>query len=436
MFFIAFASYVSLGCPKNTVDTEIMLHILEKEYSITDDCSKAEVLIVNTCGFIRDAKEESINAIYTFANLKKNTDKILIVTGCLSQRYSQELLDEIPEINVCMGVEQYLNILYAIHKAKKGERFTMCDRLPIALTGKRKLISPKSIAYVKIAEGCNNRCSFCAIPYIRGKYRSVAMEEVYAEVESLVDRGIKEVIFIAEDTTRYGIDLYKKPMLAELIDKVAQIKGLLRIRLLYCYPDTLTKELIDTMDKHSNVCKYLDIPLQHADEALLKSMNRKGNPGEYSQIIQYARDKGFFIRTTFIVGFPGETKTQFIKLVDYVKNMRFDRLGVFTYSPEEGTKGAKMPNQIPEHIKDERKDLLLQVQADISFENNQRRIGEIVDVLVERKINGKIEARSYAEAPDIDGLVFLSDREDKVIGEIYKAKIVSADTFDLYAEWL
>ena len=436
MLYIAYAAYISLGCPKNTVDTELMLNQLEKEYEITDDFDKADVLIVNTCGFIRDAKEESLNAIYTLANIKAGTNKLLIVTGCLSQRYSDELLKEIPEINVCMGVEQYMNILHAIHRAKGGERFAMCGRINFAITGKRKLITPKSVAYVKIAEGCNNRCSFCAIPMIRGSYRSVPMNIIEDEVKQLVSEGIKEIIFIAEDTTRYGIDIYGKPVLDELVDKIAQIDGLLRLRLLYCYPDSLTKELIDTMSKHENVCNYLDIPLQHGDAELLKSMNRKGNPLEYSDIISYAKSKGFIIRTTFIVGFPGETREQFIHLVEYVKRMKFDRLGVFTYSPEEGTKGAQMPNQISESLKQKRKDELLQVQADISYNNNQDRIGEIVEVLVERKENGNVEARSYGEAPDIDGLVILKDNENIKIGEIYKAKIVSADTYDLYAEWM
>lgn len=436
MFCIAYAAYISLGCPKNTVDTELMLYQIEKEYEITDDFDKAELLIVNTCSFIRDAKEESLNAIYSLANIKADSDKILIVAGCLSQRYSEELLQEIPEINVCIGVEQYLNILNAIHRAKNGERFALCDRIEFALSGKRKLITQKSMAYVKISEGCNNRCSFCAIPMIRGKYRSVPIEDLVAEVQDLVEKGIKEIIFIAEDTTRYGIDIYGKPMLDKLIDKVANIKGLIRLRLLYCYPDTLTKELIDTMAKYDNVCNYLDIPLQHGDAELLKSMNRKGNPQEYSAIINYAKEKGFIIRTTFIVGFPGETVQHFLNLVEYVKRMRFDRLGVFTYSAEEGTKGASMANQVPENVKQRRKDELLQVQADISYENNQKRIGEIVDLLVERKIDNHIEARSYGEAPDIDGLVILKDNPGIKIGEIYKAKIISADTFDLYAEWL
>lgn len=436
MILIQSAAVVSLGCPKNTVDTEIMLHQLEKEYRIVEDFHTADVLIVNTCGFIKDAKEESINTIFDMANAKQgNKDKLLIVTGCLSQRYSEDLLKEIPEINFCMGVEQYLNILPAIERAKKGERFALCERLPVALIGKRKLITPKHTVYVKISEGCNNNCSFCAIPMIRGRYRSVAMEDVLAEVQSLVAQGAKEIIFVAEDTTRYGVDLYKKPMLAELLRKVSKIEGLHRIRLHYCYPDTLTRELIDVIAEHDNICNYIDIPLQHADGALLKSMHRRGTPKEFTDTINYARGRGIIIRTTFIVGFPGETEEQFQTLVDYVKEMHFDRLGVFTYSAEEGTKAATMENQIPEEIKDLRKDTIMSLQADISFANNQRRVGELCDVLVEKIMQDKILGRSYGESPEIDGLVILPVKEGIEIGGIYPIEVMEADTYDLYAEW-
>ncbi len=435
MILIKSAAIVSLGCPKNTVDSEIMLHQLSKQYEITNDFHEAEILVVNTCGFIKDAKEESINTILDLASIKKQGEQILIVTGCLSQRYSEELLQEIPEIDICMGVEQYLNVLPAIERAKKGERFTMCDRIKVALHGKRKLITPKHTVYVKISEGCNNSCSFCIIPSIRGRYRSVAMEDILAETQSLVEQGAKEIIFVAEDTTRYGEDLYGKPRLAELLDKAAQIPNLKMLRVLYCYPDTLTKELIDIMASHSNICKYLDIPLQHADQDLLKSMNRKGTPEEFTDTILYAKSKGFIIRTTFIVGFPGETEAHFENLVKFVQKMQFDRLGVFTYSPEEGTRAAKMQNQIQEELKDQRKDIIMRLQADISFANNQKRVGEHCTVLVEGFENGLTIARSYAEAPDVDGTILLPMAENIKIGGLYPAEIMSADTYDLYAEW-
>jgi len=436
MILIQTAAVVSLGCPKNTVDTEIMLHQLEQEYRIVDDFHTADILVVNTCGFIKDAKEESINTIFDLAQIKKGSDKILIVTGCLSQRYSEDLLSDIPEINICMGVEQYLNILPAIRRAQKGERFALCGRLPVALIGKRRLITPKHTVYVKISEGCNNACTFCAIPMIRGRYRSVPMEDVLAEMKGLVAQGAREIIFVAEDTTRYGVDLYKKPMLAELLRRAAQIPDLQRIRLHYCYPDTLTTELIDVIAAHDNICNYIDIPLQHADEDLLKSMHRRGTPAEFTDTIHYARSKGILVRTTFIVGFPGETEAQFGRLVDFVKQMRFDRLGVFTYSPEEGTKAAEMPNQIPEGIKEQRKDIIMTLQADIAYQNNQERIGERCDVLVERFTpDGKAEGRSYGESPDIDGLVILDKIDGIQIGGIYPIEIVGADTYDLYAEW-
>lgn len=436
MFFIQSAAVISLGCSKNTVDTEIMLYQLKKEYNITNDFSNADILIVNTCGFINDAKEESINTIFELAKLKNNENKLLIVTGCLAQRYAQQLLDDIPEIDIVMGVEQYLNILPAIKRAKQGERFHMIERIPIALNGKRVLTTPSYTAFVKIAEGCNNRCSFCAIPFIRGKYRSVPMEKVEEEVRHFVAKGVKEIVLIAEDTTRYGIDLYKKPSLYPLLERLVKIEGLKWLRVLYCYPDTLSRDLIDLMAESPNICKYLDIPLQHASNALLKSMNRRGTNADFTDLINYARQRGFTIRTTFIVGFPGETEEQFEELLNYTKNIAFDRMGAFAYSPEEGTKGAQMPNQVPEDIKRKRLSELMELQAEISLQNNKKRVGKEYTVLVRGLMDdGYIHARSQSEAPEVDGEILLPNIVGVKAGDMREVIITSADVYDLYAEW-
>lgn len=414
-----------------------MLYQLSKEYNIINDYSKADILIVNTCAFIFDAKEESINTIFELAKYKKNNCKLLVATGCLSQRYAKELLDEIPEIDLLIGVEQYLNTLQHIKKALAGERFAACERVAFALQGKRILTTPKHTAYVKIAEGCNNSCTFCAIPLIRGRYRSVPMEDVLAEMQSLADKGVKELILIAEDTTRYGIDLYKKPCLPELLDKAAQIKGLKWIRLLYCYPDTMSMELLDVMSKHDNICKYIDIPLQHYDEQVLKAMNRRGTPKDFKHLLTVAKDRGFAIRTTIIVGFPGETEQQFNALYNFVNEFKFDRLGAFTYSMEEGTVAAKMPMQIDENIKQNRLDRLMELQAEISMENNQKHVGTEREVLVEKiGRDGFIHCRSQYEAPDVDGEILLPINKNVKVGQFYNIKIVRADTYDLYGEWM
>ncbi len=414
-----------------------MLYQLSKEYNIVNDYSKADILIVNTCAFIHDAKEESISTIFELAKYKANKCKLLVATGCLSQRYAKELLDEIPELDLLIGVEQYLNTLQHIKKALTGERFAACDRIKVALQGKRILSTPKHTAYVKIAEGCNNSCTFCAIPIIRGRYRSVPMEDVLAEMQALADKGVSELILIAEDTTRYGIDLYKKPSLPQLLEKAAQIKGIKWIRLLYCYPDTMSMELLDVMSKYDNICKYIDIPLQHYDPQVLKAMNRRGTPEDFKNLLTVAKNRGFAIRTTIIVGFPGETEEQFDTLFNFVNEFKFDRLGAFTYSIEEGTIAAKLPNQIDEDIKKNRLDRLMELQAEISMENNQKHVGTEREVLVEKiGSDGFIHCRSQYEAPDVDGEILMPINKNVKLGQFYNVKIVKADTYDLYGEWM
>ena len=440
---------VSLGCPKNLVDSETMLGLIHEEnYEITNDPSEAEIIIVNTCGFIESAKEESINTILQMAEYKKSGScKYIIVTGCLSQRYAEELFSELPEADAIAGVEVYDEIGSIIKRVMNGERFIMLERSKpdVIYTSKetflpRILTTPSYTAYLKIAEGCDNCCSYCAIPKIRGPYRSKPMEQVLKEAKALADNGVKELIVVAQDTTRYGEDLPGgKLLLADLLKELNKIESLKWIRVMYCYPNNFTDELIETFASLDKVCKYVDLPLQHASNRLLTSMNRYDTREEVETLLAKLRKRipGIVIRTTFIVGFPGETDADFEELKEFVEQQRFENAGVFAYSQEEGTVAGAMPNQIPDEIKQERYHELMALQAQISEEIHKDTEGQTLEVLVEgieEDGSGLHYGRSYREAPDIDGLVFIENPGDIEPGCFVKVNILQGFTYESVGE--
>lgn len=440
---------VSLGCPKNLVDSETMLGLIHEEnYEITNDPSEAEIIIVNTCGFIESAKEESINTILQMAEYKKSGScKYIIVTGCLSQRYAKELFNELPEADAIAGVEVYDEIGSIIKRVMNGERFIMLERSKpdVIYTSKetflpRILTTPSYTAYLKIAEGCDNCCSYCAIPKIRGPYRSKPMEQVLKEAKALADNGVKELIVVAQDTTRYGEDLPgSKLLLADLLKELNKIESLKWIRVMYCYPNNFTDELIETFASLDKVCKYVDLPLQHASNRLLVSMNRYDTREEVETLLAKLRKRipGIVIRTTFIVGFPGETDADFEELKEFVEQQRFENAGVFAYSQEEGTVAGAMPNQIPDEIKQERYHELMALQAQISEEIHKDTEGQTLEVLVEgieEDGSGLHYGRSYREAPDIDGLVFIENPGDIKPGCFVNVNILQGFTYESVGE--
>ena len=440
---------VSLGCPKNLVDSETMLGLIHEEnYEITNDPSEAEIIIVNTCGFIESAKEESINTILQMAEYKKSGScKYIIVTGCLSQRYAEELFNELPEADAIAGVEVYDEIGSIIKRVMNGERFIMLERSKpdVIYTSKetflpRILTTPSYTAYLKIADGCDNCCSYCAIPKIRGPYRSKPMEQVLKEAKALADNGVKELIVVAQDTTRYGEDLSGgKLLLADLLKELNKIESLKWIRVMYCYPNNFTDELIETFASLDKVCKYVDLPLQHASNRLLASMNRYDTREEVETLLAKLRKRipGIVIRTTFIVGFPGETDADFEELKEFVEQQRFENAGVFAYSQEEGTVAGAMPNQIPDEIKQERYHELMALQAQISEEIHKDTEGQTLEVLVEgieEDGSGLHYGRSYREAPDIDGLVFIENPGDIKPGCFVKVNILQGFTYESVGE--
>lgn len=440
---------VSLGCPKNLVDSETMLGLIHEEnYEITNDPSEAEIIIVNTCGFIESAKEESINTILQMAEYKKSGScKYIIVTGCLSQRYAEELFNELPEADAIAGVEVYDEIGSIIKRVINGERFIMLERSKpdVIYTSKetflpRILTTPSYTAYLKIAEGCDNCCSYCAIPKIRGPYRSKPMEQVLKEAKALANNGVKELIVVAQDTTCYGEDLPGgKLLLADLLKELNKIESLKWIRVMYCYPNNFTDELIETFASLDKVCKYVDLPLQHASNRLLASMNRYDTREEVETLLAKLRKRipGIVIRTTFIVGFPGETDADFEELKEFVEQQRFENAGVFAYSQEEGTVAGAMPNQIPNEIKQERYHELMALQAQISEEIHKDTEGQTLEVLVEgieEDGSGLHYGRSYREAPDIDGLVFIENPGDIKPGCFVKVNILQGFTYESVGE--
>ncbi len=433
---------ISLGCAKNSVDSEVIMGLLKQDgYQITEHEEQADVLIINTCGFINSAKEESVNAILDAAQYKKKGScKALVVAGCLSQRYKDELLAEIPEIDGLIGTGEIPRIVNVVREAVSGERpahvntpdFIYDHEMP------RVLSTPGYTAYVKVADGCDNRCSYCAIPGIRGGYRSRTLESVTREVSLLTAGGVREINLIAQDTTRYGFDLYGEYKLDRLLKNLVEIDHLTWIRVLYAYPTHFTDNLIEIMARSEKICKYLDIPLQHSDDKILKAMNRRGSKYDILKLIEKLRSgiPDLSIRTSFIVGFPGETEESFQDLVQFVKTVRFDRMGVFTYSPEEGTTAAEFPGQVPDEVKEERRDTLMKIQQEISLEINKSKIEKNLDVLIEGKDPKEKElyvGRSEFDAPDVDGSVFVRGKGLRP-GDIIPVKITHAYEYDLIGE--
>lgn len=429
--------FVSLGCSKNRVDSEVLLGLLRKHgYQIVNDPAKAETIVVNTCGFILPAKEESISTIFEMAEYKQTGNlKTLIVTGCLVQRYGDSLKEEIPEIDILMGVAEYSRIFEAIEQANAGFRPLFIGEGDRFFKSPRILTTPSYSAYVKISDGCDNRCSYCAIPLIRGPYHSRPYDDIVDECRTLVQNGVHELTLIAQDTSRYGNDFPEKQLLLpRLLRDVHELDRLHWLRVLYCYPDTVNEELLSVMSSLPKACSYLDLPLQHINARLLKAMNRRGAPDHIKRQIQNCRRYGIAVRTTMIVGFPGETDAEFEELMDFVQETRFDRLGAFTFSPEEGTVAADMPNQLPEDVKQERLERLMLLQQKISAELCASRIGETCEVLVEGKRHGRYYGRSQMEAPEIDGKILFTGPENLKNGCYVPVKITSASEYDLIGE--
>lgn len=427
---------ISLGCDKNRVDSEIILGNAKENYEIVNDPKEADIILVNTCGFIESSKQESIDTILEMSTYKKNYKcKMLIATGCLTQRYGKELMKLMPEIDGILGVNNYNKIDEMITDFfKKGQKEIYCNYSDENINeGKRLITTSTYSAYLRIAEGCNNACSYCIIPKIRGKYRSRRIEDIIGEAESLVQNGTKELILIAQDTTKYGIDLYGKKLLHELINKISLINGIEWIRIMYCYPEEITEELINEMATNPKVCKYIDMPIQHISNDILKRMYRKTRKEEITSKIKLIKKnvKGIVLRTSLIVGFPGETEENFNELCEFVSETGFDKLGVFKYSREEGTKAAEMPMQIDEEIKEKRQEDIMLIQQNVSKKINLQKIGKIYKVLVEG-FNGEYwYGRNYEMAPDIDGQVFF--KCDKMIsnGEFIDVRITESLEYDL-----
>lgn len=434
---------VSLGCPKNLVDSELMLGLLQSGgYEIVNESEDADIIIVNTCGFIESAKQESINTILEMAALKENKCELLIVTGCMAERYRQMILDEIPEVDAVVGTGSYGEIAAVIEEAYRGERvFRYGDLNGTAyLEGDRVVSTGKGYAYLKIAEGCDNKCTYCIIPSLRGPFRSRSIESVVREAELLASSGIKELILAAQDTTRYGIDIYGKKTLVELLRQLSRIGGIEWIRLLYCYPEEIDNDLISEIASNDKVCKYIDIPIQHASDNVLRRMGRRGTGAQVCGLLETLRSKvpGLVIRTTFIVGFPGETENDFNSLMEFVEKYKFDRLGAFMYSKEEGTPAYRMPDQIPSRVKRSRHNRLMKLQRRISSAANAERIGRTYKVLVEGVAEDGIfyYGRSYQEAPGIDGLIYFTSIEPLQLNSFVEVKILDSDEYDLTGEVL
>ena len=434
--------FISLGCDKNLVDSEVMLGILaDRGFEMTDTEDDADIIIINTCCFINDAKEESINTILEMAEYKKTGPcKALIVTGCLAQRYKQEIVDEIPEVDAVIGTSKYDEIFDAVDQALKGSHFLDVDdldRLP-SVPGKRILTTGGHYAHLKIAEGCDKHCTYCIIPKIRGNYRSVPMEQLLAEAASLAEQGVKELILVAQETTLYGVDLYGKKSLHILLQELAKIKGIRWIRILYCYPEEIYPELIETIKNEKKVCHYLDMPIQHASDAILKRMGRRTTKAQLKETVSLLRKEipDIVLRTTLIAGFPGETQEQHEELMEFVDEMEFERLGVFAYSPEENTPAASMPDQIPEEIKEERRDAILELQQEIAFDKAADMVGRTLYAMIEGKVADEPAhvARTYADSPDIDGYVFVNTGEMLMSGDFVKVKITGSAEYDLIGE--
>lgn len=437
------AGFISLGCSKNLVDTEVMLgELVAHGIELTNNPAEADILIVNTCAFIKSAKEESITTILNMADYKETGRcRSLIVAGCLGQRYKQELLDELPEADAILGTGAWGRIMEAVEATLKGQRVVIAGEDDTLYDEKTPRITttPEYTAYVKIAEGCDNNCAFCAIPQIRGHFRSRQIDDICREVERLTENGVREVVFIAQDSTLYGRDLYGKPSLAKLLREVVKVPKLKWVRTMYCYPKFFDDELIDVYASEPKVCKYVDLPLQHAHDSVLRSMHRPDTQAEMIALIKKLRERipGVTIRSTFIVGFPGETDAQYQTLRRFLIEQRLDKVGVFTYSREEDTAAYDMPNQVPEDVMQERYHDLMSVQCKISEEINQSFEGKEIEVLVEGRDEEQPNiavGRSYREAPEVDGQVYIENDTDSKPGDIIKVKVLQGFTYDIVGE--
>lgn len=451
--------FVSLGCDKNLVDSEKMLGLLnEAGYRVAQEESEADAIVVNTCCFIHDAKEESVETILEMAEWKKKGRlKALIVTGCMAQRYQDEIQQEIPEVDAVIGTTGYTEIVPILDEIlaeaeasqkeaavgePKEKSFVNCcpsiDLLPASLADKRVVTTGGYTAYLKIAEGCNKRCTYCIIPYIRGHYRSFPMEDLLEEARKLAEGGVKELILIAQETTVYGMDCYGRKALPELLTKLCEIEGIEWIRILYCYPEEITDELIAVMKKEKKICHYLDIPIQHSEDTILKRMGRRTNRAELVSLVEKLRKEipDIVLRTTLITGFPGETEEEFKNMVDFVDSMEFDRLGVFPYSAEEGTKAAEMDGQITEEVKESRRDEIMALQQEISADKAASRIDDEMSVLIEGYLyeDDIYIGRTYMDAPKVDGNVFVRAEEELISGDIVPVRITGANEYDLMGD--
>lgn len=436
--------FISLGCDKNLVDTESMLGILKQEnFEFTDDEMQAEVIVVNTCCFINDAKEESINTILEMAQMKQvGVCKALIVAGCLAHRYQEEIIKEIPEVDAYIGTTSYDKVAEVITSVLEGKGYNVvddADRL-VQTEPERIITTGGYFEYLKIAEGCDKHCTYCIIPKVRGNFRSYPMEYLVKQAESMVEKGVKELILVAQETTLYGVDLYGRKALADLVRKLAQIEDLKWIRILYCYPEEIDDSLIEVIKNEPKVCHYLDMPIQHASDSILKRMGRRTTRQELVDIIGKLRREipDIALRTTLITGFPGETEEDYRQLLDFVDEMEFDRLGVFTYSPEENTPAAEFPNQIEENLKMSRRDGVMELQQEVSIDKSAEMVGKALECIVEGKIEDDdvYVARSYKDAPNVDGYVFINTDANLMSGDIVKVQIDGSTEYDLIGSLL
>jgi len=433
---------VTLGCPKNQVDSEIMSGLLAQDYIFIENPEEADIIVINTCTFIQSAKEESIETILEMSRFKESGNcKTLIATGCMAQQYGQELMQDIPELDGVLGTGNIDEITKLV-QASEGTRTTLINgKVPSFLHDElmpRKRFTPNYLAYVKVAEGCDNYCTYCVIPYARGHFRSRPEESVLHEVQEMAAQGVKEIMVMAQDTTRYGHDLHGELRLPQLIHQLARIEGIEWIRLMYCYPERFTDELIETMRQEPKVCRYVDLPLQHADNKILKEMNRRGTIEEAETLIGKLRDAmpNITLRTTMITGFPGESEQEFKTMVDFIKRVQFDRLGVFAYSQEENTPAGQREDQISPEVREQRREQIMQIQQEISLARQQRWVGRAVAVLLEQKQpDGRWMGRTEGDAPEIDGQVYITGTKTSLqVGDLIKVRILEADSYDLIGE--
>ena len=434
--------FISLGCDKNLVDSEMMLGMLAQNgYEFTDDEREAEIVVVNTCCFVGDAKEESINTILEMAELKKSGDiEMLVVAGCLAERYREEIQTEIPEVDAVIGTTAIDEVVRTLDEVSRGigaNHYKSLDKRP--LTGMERVVTTGGhYAYLKIAEGCDKHCTYCIIPKVRGNYRSVPMEYLIREAEALAGKGVKELILVAQETTVYGKDLYGYKALSKLLRELCKISGIYWIRILYCYPEEIDDELIQTIREEKKICHYLDLPIQHASNHILQRMGRKTDRQHLQGIIEKLRREipDICLRTTLITGFPGETEEEHEELLEFVDLMEFDRLGVFTYSQEEDTPAADMPNQIPEEVKEERRAQLMELQQEIAFEAAENMVGRVVTAMIEGKVadENAYVARTYKDAPNVDGFLFVNTARELMTGDFIKVRVTASYEYDLIGE--